>query len=78
MRGTATAILFLGTTLLGLALGPFMAGYVSESTGDLALGVKSTLVAAPLGLIALVLALRLSPAAGTTLLERARAAGEPI
>lgn len=78
MRGTATAILFLGTTLLGLALGPFMAGYVSETTGDLALGVKSTLIAAPLGLIALMVALRRAPGASAALLERARAAGEPV
>ena len=76
MRGTATALLFLGTTLLGLALGPFLAGYVSEATGDLALGVKSTLVAVPLGLAALLLALRQVPAASAALIERARSAGE--
>src|SRR3546814_14570596 len=30
MRGTATATFFLATTLVGLALGPYMAGQVSE------------------------------------------------
>ncbi len=78
MRGTATAILFLGATLIGLALGPFMAGYVSEATGDLATGVKSTLIAAPLGVAALLLAMRLAPAASASLVDRARAAGERI
>ena len=58
MRGTATAILFLGTTLIGLSLGPFMAGYISQATGDLALGVKATLIAAPVGLVCLLVAMR--------------------
>ena len=47
MRGVATAIFFLGTTLIGLALGPFLAGFVSAGTGDnLGLGVMSTMLAA--------------------------------
>lgn len=78
MRGTATGIFFLGVTLLGLGFGPFMAGYVSEATGDLALGVKSTLVAAPLGLAALAAAIWLAPKAAAGMIERARAAGEPV
>ena len=78
MRGTATGIFFLGITLLGLGLGPFMAGYVSETTGDLALGVKSTLVAAPVGLVALGIAIWLAPKASASLLDRARAAGEQV
>ncbi|HTO28973.1 MAG TPA: MFS transporter, partial [Devosia sp.] len=78
MRGTATGIFFLGTTLCGLGLGPFMAGFVSEATGNLAHGVKSTLVAAPFGLIALAIAIRTAPRAAATLVERARAAGETI
>ena len=32
MRGTATATFFLSTTLVGLALGPYMAGQVSSMT----------------------------------------------
>ena len=78
MRGVATGIFFLGTALLGLGLGPFLAGFVSEATGDLGLGVKSTLIAAPVGLIAMGIAIRAAPKAAATLLERARAAGEPI
>lgn len=58
MRGTATAIFLLGPTMIGLAFGPFMAGHVSELTGSLALGVKSSLVAAIPGLLALLIAYR--------------------
>lgn len=78
MRGTATGIFFLGITLLGLGLGPFMAGYVSEMTGDLGLGVQSTLIAAPFGLAALAVAIWQVPKAAASITERARAAGEPI
>lgn len=78
MRGVATGIFFVGTALVGLGTGPFMAGFVSEMTGDLALGVKSTLIAAPLGLLALIIAIRTAPRAAATLLDRARAAGEAV
>jgi len=63
MRGVATAIYFLGATLLGLALGPFMAGLISEKSGSLALGVISTLVVVPIGLAALAVAIRRMPLA---------------
>ena len=63
MRGVATAIYFLGATLLGLALGPFMAGLVSETTGSLAQGVIASLVAVPIGLAALAVAVRRMPTA---------------
>ena len=78
MRGTATATFFLATTLIGLALGPYMAGQVSAMTGSLETGVLSTLAIVPFGLAALVFAYRLVPAAAATVVERARAAGEPI
>ena len=58
MRGIAAAIFLLGTTLIGLAFGPFTAGFVSEKTGSLALGVMGNLAAIPLGLAALALAMR--------------------
>ncbi len=79
MRGTATATFFIATTLVGLALGPFMAGYISSVNGDdLAKGVLSTLVAVPVGTVFLIFALRLFPAAAATVEARARAAGEAI
>jgi MFS family permease len=58
MRGIAAAIFLLGTTLIGLAFGPFTAGFVSEATGSLARGVIGNLSAIPLGLAALALAMR--------------------
>ena len=76
MRGTATATFFLATTLVGLALGPYTAGYVSALNDDLGLGVLSTLWITPLGLVFLIAALRLVPAANVSVLERAQAAGE--
>ncbi len=79
MRGTATATFFLATTLVGLALGPYMAGYVSaRHDGNLSIGVLSTLWITPIGLALLVGALRLVPKANSSVVERAVAAGEPL
>ncbi|XUU61648.1 MFS transporter [Erythrobacter sp. HA6-11] len=78
MRGTATATFFLATTLVGLALGPYTAGYVSaQNDGNLSIGVLSTLWITPIGLALLVAAIKLVPKANETVLERAKAAGEP-
>ncbi len=78
MRGTATATFFLATTLVGLALGPYTAGYVSaQDDAGLSVGVLSTLWITPVGLLLLITAIRLVPRANATVLERAQAAGEP-
>ncbi|WP_432201694.1 MFS transporter [Erythrobacter sp. W53] len=78
MRATATATFFIGTTLLGLGLGPYLAGYVSARNGDdLGIGVLSTIGIVPIGLIAVLAAIKLVPAAIDTMRERAKAAGEP-
>ncbi|WP_228242675.1 MFS transporter [Porphyrobacter sp. GA68] len=79
MRGIATATFFIGTTLIGLALGPYLAGYISsQAGGNLSRGLLSTLSIAPVGLAALIAAIVLVPAAGRTVRERARAAGEQV
>ncbi|CAN5192026.1 hypothetical protein BH09PSE3_BH09PSE3_00770 [soil metagenome] len=78
MRGTATATFFLATTLIGLALGPYMAGFVSTVTGSLRTGILSLLVVAPVAITLLILAWRSVPAAEASVVERARAAGEPV
>lgn len=78
MRGTATATFFIGTTLIGLALGPYIAGQISATTGSLSTGVLATLATVPIGLIALLVAYRSVPSAISGLIPRARAAGEPI
>ncbi len=77
MRGTATATFFLSTTLVGLALGPYMAGQVSTLSGSLSTGILSMLIAAPIGSALLYMAYRTVPEAEATVVERARAAGEP-
>jgi len=77
MRGTATATFFLATTLVGLALGPYLAGYVSaQNDGDLSKGVLATLWIMPIGLLLLLAAIKLVPAAASSVLDRAKAAGE--
>jgi MFS family permease len=77
MRGVATATFFLATTLVGLALGPFLAGWISATNGnDISFGVRSILWAAPIGFVSLIVAIRLVPEATRTLTARAQAAGE--
>lgn len=78
MRGTATATFFIGTTLLGLALGPYIAGRVSLLSGSLTTGMLSLLCAVPITLTAAIAAYRLVPAAERTREARARAVGEVI
>ncbi|MFM1982557.1 MAG: hypothetical protein RJB22_1276 [Pseudomonadota bacterium] len=78
MRGTATAVFFLGTTILGLGLGPYLVGLVSDVTGDLRFALMGTLAVMPLILAAMLVALRRVPHLESSLLDRARAAGEPV
>jgi MFS family permease len=61
MRGVATAIYLLGATLIGLSLGPFTAGFVSEASGSLAQGVITTLAIVPIGLVAVWVAVARMP-----------------
>lgn len=78
MRGTATATFFIGTTLIGLALGPYLAGRVSTLTGSLSTGILSLLLTVPVTVAAAWAAYRQFPAAERTREARARAAGGPI
>jgi MFS family permease len=78
MRGAATATYFIGTTLLGLGLGPYFTGAVSKATNDLGTGVLSLLLMAPFTLTCLYLVYRKLPQAEASRLDRARAAGEQI
>lgn len=78
MRGTATAAFFIGTTLIGLALGPYLAGRIADLTGSIATGLLSLIAVVPVALIAGILALKLVPKAEASREERARAAGEPM
>lgn len=74
MRGTATASFFLATTLVGLGLGPYMVGAVSDLTGSLRTGVLSLIGVAPISLALLIYAYRALPDAEATLVQRARTA----
>ena len=78
MRGTATGTFLIGTTLLGLALGPYLAGRVSTLSGSLSVGVLAMLVTVPVTLAAAIMAFHLVPAAEANREARARAAGEVI
>ena len=77
MRGRAAAAYILTVTLLGLALGPFTVGFVSDLTGELRFGLIAGL-AGNLGAAVLVgLAARHLERDEKSVIERARAAGEP-
>lgn len=78
MRGTATGTFLIGTTLLGLALGPYLAGRISSLSGSLSVGVVSLLATVSVTLAAALLAYRLVPKAEASRQARARAAGENI
>ncbi len=82
MRGTATAAFFLGTTLVGLAFGPYIVGLISDLSGamvggklmgDLRTGILSLVGVAPIALGLLIYAYRTVPAAEASLVERAAA-----
>jgi MFS family permease len=74
MRGTATASFFLATTLVGLAIGPYMVGQISELSGSMRIGMLSLIAVAPISLALLVYAYRALPEAEATIEQRARAA----
>lgn len=80
MRGTATAAFFLGTTLVGLAFGPYLVGLISDLAGskvngvlvgDLRTGILSLVTVAPIALALLVYAYRTVPQAEATVILRA-------
>lgn len=76
MRGTATASFFLATTLVGLAIGPYMVGQISEISGSMRIGLLSLIGVAPISLALLIYAYRTLPEAEATIALRAQAAGE--
>ena len=74
MRGTAGATYVLGTSLVGLALGPYFAGKVAAVTGSLATGIFSLYVVPPFTLAALWYASRRIAELEATREDRAAAA----
>ncbi|MBS3961249.1 MAG: MFS transporter [Sandarakinorhabdus sp.] len=78
MRGAATATFFLGTTILGLGLGPFIVGSLSELFGNLGHANIALVGLVPFVTLLLWQVYRRLPKAEATRIERARAAGEPV
>ncbi|HEY0013892.1 MAG TPA: MFS transporter [Allosphingosinicella sp.] len=78
MRATAGATYILGTTMVGLALGPYYAGKMSVLTGSLPTGIAMLYLMPPLTLIGLWIGSRHIAALEATKVERAREAGEAI
>ena len=58
MRGTAGATYILGTSMVGLALGPYYSGKIAALTGDLAIGVFALFAVPPFTLLGLWIASR--------------------
>ena len=78
MRGMATAVFFLGTNIIGLGLGPYVVGLVSDATGDMRFAMLSVLFILPVTLGLLFYAARSLPRMEASVVDRARAAGEPV
>ena len=79
MRGMAMSFYILTMTVVGLGIGPYAVGLVSDvNGGNLGSAILSVYWLGPV-LVALVLAIiRLLPRDQATVVTRARAAGEPI
>jgi MFS family permease len=79
MRGMVTSFYILSMTILGLGLGPYAVGLLSDlNGGDLGAAILSLFwLSPPIALLTAILCLRF-PKDERLLVERARAAGEPI
>lgn len=78
MRGMATAVFFLGTNIIGLGLGPYVVGLVSDVSGDMRFAMLSVLFVLPVTLGLLFYAARTLPRMEASVVDRAREAGEPV
>jgi MFS transporter, Spinster family, sphingosine-1-phosphate transporter len=79
MRGITTSLFIIITTLLGLGMGPYFVGIVSDRTGgDLGQAIISINVVAPVIVALLVVILLRINREEKTILDRARKGGEPV
>jgi MFS family permease len=79
MRGVTSSIFIIIQTLLGLGMGPYFVGIVSDRLhGDLGTAIISINVVWPVVLVCLFTVLLSVNREEATVLERARAGGEPI
>jgi MFS family permease len=79
MRGLAMSFYMLITTILGLGIGPYAVGLISDTNGgDLGSAILSLYWLAPAEVVLAILLIRRLRADGSRLVDRARAAGEPL
>jgi len=78
MRATAGATYILGTTMVGLALGPYFAGKIGDVFQSLRIGVFALYIVPPFTVAALWIAGRRLEEIEATKVDRAREAGEPV
>jgi MFS family permease len=76
MRGTAASAFFLGATLIGLALGPYVTGKLAAVTGSLRVALLLNLLSIPVTLFVLFIVSRQAGACEANKSARARLAGE--
>lgn len=77
LRGTGFAIQALCTSLIGLGLGPYLVGAISDATGDLRTAILSLLLLAPPLMFILIRCAALLPAAERTVIVRAMRLSTP-
>jgi MFS family permease len=78
MRAVASAFYILVITFVGLALGPYTVGAISDAMGDLTQGLRWSLLISVFAVTFLVLALRHLERDEASLHDRARGAGETL
>ena len=79
MRGITSSIYIIVSTLLGLGMGPYFVGIVSDKNGgDLAAAITSLNVVGPVIVVILLFVLTRINRDESTVLDRARAGGEPV
>ena len=78
MRGTAGATYILGTTMVGLALGPYFAGKMADIFESLRIGIFCLYIVPPFTVAALWISGKRLAEIESTKVERARAVGENI
>ena len=79
MRGATMSLYLLISTMTGLGIGPYLIGLLSDlNGGDMKKAILSVFWVAPLQVLVTLLLIRRMPRDEATLIERARAAGEPI
>jgi MFS family permease len=70
LRGTAFAVFSLGPNIIGLGLGPYSVGLISDASGSLRLGILAAICIVPVSLGALLFAARRLPAAEAQVLAQ--------